>query len=59
MSLRISLGDFDLDNFDGEDDTLAFIVFRWSIWMIGAFALNVIFMNFIIAVISKSYEKTM
>ncbi len=54
---RLSLGDFELDPFTNQRDQL--IGFSWALWMIGVFILNVMFMNFIIAVISESYEKVM
>ncbi len=56
-SYRLSLGDFELDPFTNQRDKL--IGFSWALWMIGVFILNVMFMNFIIAVISESYEKVM
>ncbi len=56
-SYRLSLGDFELDPFTNQRDQL--ITFSWVLWMIGVFILNVMFMNFIIAVISESYEKVM
>ncbi len=56
-SYRLSLGDFELDPFTNQRDWL--IIFSWSLWMIGVFIMNVMFMNFIIAVISESYEKVM
>lgn len=31
----------------------------WTVWVIAVLILNVVFMNFIIAVISESYEKIM
>ncbi len=57
MSYRVSSGDWDLDMFTEQRDML--IIFSWLIWMISVFILNVIFMNFIIAVISEAYEKVM
>lgn len=58
MALRTSLGDFELDNYNDEQE-IEITIMRWLIWVIGVFILNVIFMNFIIAVISESYEKIM
>lgn len=56
-SYRLSLGDFELDPFTNQRDQL--ITLSWVLWMIGVFILNVMFMNFIIAVISESYAKVM
>jgi len=58
MAFRTSLGDFELDNFE-DGSSLGIIYLRWLIWVIGVFVLNLIFMNFVIAVISESYEKIM
>jgi hypothetical protein len=58
MAFRTSLGDFELDDYE-DDSSMGIILFRWFIWLTGVFILNVIFMNFIIAVISESYEKVM
>lgn len=33
--------------------------FIWIVWLIAAFTTNIIFLNFIIAVISDSYAKVM
>ena len=57
MSYRLSLGDFELEGFTNQRDSL--ITYSWALWMIGVFVINVMFMNFIIAVISESYEKVM
>lgn len=35
------------------------ILLSWGIWVVAVFVLNLTFMNFIIAVISESYEKVM
>ncbi|CDW80874.1 UNKNOWN [Stylonychia lemnae] len=35
------------------------ISLSWIIWLIAVLILNIVFMNFIIAVISESYEKVM
>ena len=59
MAFRTSSGDFDLDNFGNSGDSLAIMILRWSIWILAVFIMNVIFMNFIIAVISESYGKVM
>ena len=46
---------------DGFKDqpTTTLVTLIWLVWIIAALTLNVIFMNFIIAVISESYEKVM
>ena len=59
MAFRTSAGDFDMDNFGNTDDNIEKIMLTWFIWIIGVLIMNVIFMNFIIAVISESYEKVM
>ena len=63
MAFRTSLGDFDVDSYgttiDGEPEKLEIIILRWIVWIMAVFVMNVIFMNFIIAVISQSYEKVM
>ena len=59
MAFRTSAGDFDMDNFGNTEDNIETILLRWFIWIIGVLVMNVIFMNFIIAVISESYEKVM
>jgi hypothetical protein len=57
MSYRLSSGDFEIDNYSSQRASL--IIFTWLVWIVGVLALNVVFMNFIIAVISESYEKVM
>ncbi len=57
MSYRISAGDSDFGAFTEQKNNLK--LFSWLLWMISLFTLNVMFMNFIIAVISESYEKVM
>ncbi|CDW78734.1 wd-40 repeat protein [Stylonychia lemnae] len=57
MAFRISSGDFQLDDFHNQDDLL--VIFTWMIWLIAVMTLNIVFMNFIIAVISESYERVM
>lgn len=58
MSFRTALGDFELDHFAGS----AHILILWAMWIFWAAAVfisSIIFLNFIIAVISESYEKVM
>ena len=58
MAFRTSSGDFYVDSFKETNSTLL-VVMSWALWIIAVFVLNIIFMNFIIAVISESYEKVM
>ena len=55
MNYRLSLGDFSTDYIPESKAKL--IPFIWIIWGIAVLLLNIIFMNFIIAVISQTYEK--
>lgn len=57
-AFRLSTGDFELDNFANQP-SLVFIMITWGIWIIAVFALNIIFLNFIIAVISATYDNVM
>ncbi|CDW73225.1 UNKNOWN [Stylonychia lemnae] len=57
MAFRISSGDFQLEDYQRQDDELALV--SWLIWLIAVISLNIVFMNFIIAVISESYERVM
>ncbi|CDW75032.1 UNKNOWN [Stylonychia lemnae] len=57
MAFRISSGDFQLDDYHNQGDGL--VIFTWIIWLIAVMTLNIVFMNFIIAVISESYERVM
>ena len=59
MAFRTSLGDFELDSYDDDGKSLPHITLRWIIWIISVLIINIVFMNFIIAVISESYEKVM
>ncbi len=52
--LRNSIGDYDFDSMFSEKDN---IWLSWLIWLFVIFIGNVVFMNFIIAVVSDSYEK--
>ena len=54
-TFRLSAGDFELENYSTQRAYL--VLFTWLIWVIGVIALNMIFMNFIIALISNSYDK--
>eukprot|EP00347_Sterkiella_histriomuscorum_P008910 403343274 len=57
MAFRTSSGDFNVDSYKDQSSTL--VIISWAIWIIAVMLLNVMFMNFIIAVISESYEKVM
>ncbi|CDW91093.1 wd-40 repeat protein [Stylonychia lemnae] len=57
MAFRISSGDFQLDNYQNQGSLL--VIVSWIIWISAVFTLNIVFMNFIIAVISESYERVM
>ncbi|CDW73596.1 wd-40 repeat protein [Stylonychia lemnae] len=57
MAFRISSGDFQLDDYHSQADGL--VIFTWVIWLLAVMTLNIVFMNFIIAVISESYERVM
>eukprot|EP00347_Sterkiella_histriomuscorum_P013895 403362947 len=57
MAFRTSSGDFNVDSY--KDQSSVLVVISWVIWIIAVMLLNVMFMNFIIAVISESYEKVM
>ncbi|CDW90203.1 wd-40 repeat protein [Stylonychia lemnae] len=57
MAFRISSGDFQLDDYHSQSDGL--VIFTWMIWLIAVMTLQIVFMNFIIAVISESYERVM
>jgi hypothetical protein len=60
MSFRTALGDFELDTFtDASDKSLAILWAMWIFWAVAVFFSSIIFLNFIIAVISESYEKVM
>lgn len=56
MAFRTSTGDFEVDEFANQDNL---IIITWIVWLIAVIILQMIFMNFIIAVISESYEKIM
>ncbi|CDW76933.1 UNKNOWN [Stylonychia lemnae] len=57
MAFRISSGDFYLDDYQNQGDII--VIFSWILWIIAVLTLNIVFMNFIIAVISESYERVM
>ena len=55
--LRTSFGDFSVDPFKGLPKLIR--VFMWIVWLIVIFCNCIIFLNFIIAVISDTYEQIM
>ena len=55
--LRTSFGDFSVDPF--KDMPMGISIFMWIFWLIVIFCNTIIFLNFIIAVISDSYEQIM
>ncbi|CDW88037.1 wd-40 repeat protein [Stylonychia lemnae] len=57
IAFRISSGDFYLDDYQNQTDVI--VIFSWIIWIFAVLTLNIVFMNFIIAVISESYERVM
>ncbi|CDW87439.1 wd-40 repeat protein [Stylonychia lemnae] len=57
MVFRIAAGDFNVENY--RDQPQFIVELTWIIWLVAVMVLNVVFMNFIIAVISESYEKVM
>ncbi|CDW74402.1 UNKNOWN [Stylonychia lemnae] len=57
MAFRISSGDFQLDDFQSQENGI--VILSWLIWLVAVMTLNIVFMNFIIAVISESYERVM
>jgi hypothetical protein len=56
IALRTSLGDYDFDSFVKNSD---YDILTWLVWFLVMIVGNVIFMNFIIAVVSQSYENCM
>jgi hypothetical protein len=56
--MRESIGDYDTDTLTNRDAT-ELPLLSWSLWFIVMLVGNIVFMNFIIAVVSESYEKCM
>jgi hypothetical protein len=56
VAFRTSVGDFDIDNYMAQSD---FKGLMWIAWFLTMFLGNIIFMNFIIAVVNESYENCM
>ena len=57
MIFRLSTGDFGVDNYKDETSYLGIVA--WLIWLVAVLVLNIVLMNFLIAVISESYERVM
>eukprot|EP00347_Sterkiella_histriomuscorum_P008487 403344908 len=57
MAFRASTGDFQIDQFKQLQEE--HIIYAWIMWISAVLFLNIILLNFIIAVISESYEKVM
>eukprot|EP00347_Sterkiella_histriomuscorum_P020584 403337249 len=57
MAFRASTGDFQIDQFKELQEE--HIIYAWIMWISAVLFLNIILLNFIIAVISESYEKVM
>ena len=56
MVFRTSIGDYNLDNYAANSE---FKILTWIVWFFIMIVGNVIFMNFIIAVVNESYENCM
>lgn len=56
IAMREAIGDYDTDNFAKNSD---FKILTWLIYLMVMILGNVVFMNFIIAVVSQSYESCM
>lgn len=56
-TFRMSVGDMETDEFNSNEPGEAKSFLIWIIWLIAAIITNIIFLNFIIAVISESYTK--
>jgi len=56
MAFRTSIGDNDMENYQGASGVALPVWIAWSALMIIG---NVVFFNFIVAVVSESYEKSM
>jgi hypothetical protein len=56
IALRESIGDYDTASYSQNTD---YKIIGWIVYLMVMFLGNVIFMNFIIAVVSQSYENCM
>jgi ABC-type sugar transport system permease subunit len=61
VALRTSLGDNEISNYNDylDGDVPSTSSLTWLVWLMIMVVGNVIFMNFIVAVVSESYEKCM
>ena len=57
MAFRSSIGDNEMDDYTGAGNEHKTII--WIIWLLIMVVGNIIFMNFIIAVVNQSYENCM
>lgn len=55
MAFRSSIGDNEMSDYTISE----YRVLTWIIWLIIMFVGNIVFMNFIIAVVNQSYENCM
>ena len=51
------MGDFDTDSYQTFSRSIS--ITAWIVWVVAVFVLNIILMNFIIALISDAYAKVM
>lgn len=59
LALESALGEFDdIESFYTSSST-SILYLKWFVWLLSVFLCLIVFMNFIIAVISESYEKSM
>jgi Polycystin cation channel len=56
LALRQSIGDYDTSSFGPNSD---YKILAWLLWLVIMVVGNIVFMNFIIAVVSESYENCM
>lgn len=56
IPFRTSIGDNDITNYSNSSD---FKVLTWLVWVIVMGVGNIVFMNFIIAVVGESYQNCM
>jgi hypothetical protein len=54
--LRTSIGDNEMADYTIGDE---YVTLKWIIWLLIVIVGNIIFMNFIIAVVNESYENCM
>lgn len=61
MALRTAIGDNDMDDYliGYEDKKESHLTLVWIVWLLIILVGNIVFMNFIIAVVNESYENCM